>query len=78
MWVGTLDGLNLLDRKADRFINFNYSPSQTATLSSNEVNTIFEDSEHTIWVGTEKGLNRYNEADSSFTRFSSKRQAPPP
>lgn len=42
-------------------------------LSDNRVISIFEDSNHTLWVGTfGKGLNRFDEKKETFKRFEKK------
>ncbi|MBD8348838.1 two-component regulator propeller domain-containing protein [Dysgonomonas sp. HGC4] len=38
-------------------------------LSNNSVNCIFEDSEHTVWIGTWDGLNAYNGRDIKTFRY---------
>ena len=38
-------------------------------LSNNSVNCIFEDSRHTIWIGTWDGLNAYNGRDIKTYRY---------
>lgn len=56
LWIGTIGGLNLYDRKNDCFIN--------CTIHSDwarvPVNAIREDSKHRLWLGTSIGLCQYN------------------
>ncbi|MFW5761905.1 MAG: two-component regulator propeller domain-containing protein, partial [Cyclobacteriaceae bacterium] len=68
LWVGTDEGLNILNLKTGRIdaIKANYAYSDS--LSSNIINTIYEDKNGLIWLGTSKGgLNRYD--GKSFQRF---------
>ena len=57
-WVGTFDGLDLMDRAAGTFRHFRHNPSDPASLSHDEVHYLLEDSKGTVWVGTAGGLNR--------------------
>lgn len=38
-------------------------------LSSNHILSINEDQQGTLWIGTDKGLNRYNSTTDSFEKF---------
>jgi ligand-binding sensor domain-containing protein/signal transduction histidine kinase len=68
MWFGTQDGLCRYD--GYEFTVFRHQDADPTSLSSNKVNVIVEDREGYIWVGTQTaGLNRYNPATETFTRF---------
>lgn len=55
MWFATKDGLNRYDGKTFRvFKNTN------SGLGCNFINTLYEDSEGHIWIGTEHGLFKYH------------------
>ncbi|HAI41016.1 MAG TPA: histidine kinase, partial [Maribacter sp.] len=65
IWIGTLNsGLFKLTKDENHWISKHYSTSNS--LSNNFVNTIIQDSEGTIWVGTQGGLNKYNSESDSF------------
>jgi ligand-binding sensor domain-containing protein len=69
LWIGTLEGLSILDVSNRRFTNFRHAPGDTTTLSHNAVTAIAEAGGF-IWCGTEDGvLHRFNPSDQSFTRF---------
>ena len=78
LWVGTQNGLDLLDEKTGKFIHYRNEPGNPASLSCNLVRAIYEDRKNTLWIGTgyefddsnpdEGGLNRM-ETDGTFTRF---------
>ncbi|MCB0466531.1 MAG: hypothetical protein KDC78_12795, partial [Aequorivita sp.] len=62
MWVGTpTGGLNLFDRKSERFIYFLNIPENPNSLSDNIVLSLYEDLDHNLWVGTNGGLNKLNQ-----------------
>jgi Signal transduction histidine kinase regulating C4-dicarboxylate transport system len=52
LWVGTSGGLDRLDPKTGQFIHYGYQPGNTNSLSNNEVRTLYEDHQGTLWVGT--------------------------
>jgi signal transduction histidine kinase/ligand-binding sensor domain-containing protein/CheY-like chemotaxis protein len=57
-WVGTFDGLDLLDRATGKFRHFRHDPDDPASLSHDEVHYLLEDRRGDLWVGTAVGLNR--------------------
>lgn len=56
LWIGTIDGLNLYDRRKDEFIRCNIGKETTKI----PVNDIQEDSQHRLWLGTSYGLCKYD------------------
>lgn len=57
IWLTTYgSGLNLYDKKNDKFISFKNSLRDDSSVISNRVNTIIEDTKGHFWIGTEKGL----------------------
>ncbi len=74
IWIGTLDaGLDLYLPNENRVIN--YSPSnQGYTLNHPEIETIIEDANGNIWIGTDNGLSKMDFSSASippnkFTNF---------
>lgn len=56
LWVGTEnEGLNIFDRKGNKFIHFKYDAFDDKSLSHNSVWSIFEDKTGNIWIGTYAG-----------------------
>jgi signal transduction histidine kinase/ligand-binding sensor domain-containing protein len=66
IWIGTLDeGLQLFLPKQQ--IAIRYSASETGkTLNHPEIETIAEDHNGVIWVGTDNGLGRMNDSNSDI------------
>ncbi len=58
LWVGTFNGLDMLDRRTGRFHHYRHDPQDPASLSHNEVHYLYEDAQGALWVGTASGLNR--------------------
>jgi signal transduction histidine kinase/ligand-binding sensor domain-containing protein/DNA-binding response OmpR family regulator len=71
IWIGTRnDGVYLYDAERAIFKQFQSSKSDTTTISGNYVISFCEDPQHNIWIGTNSGLNRFEEASQSFERIS--------
>jgi ligand-binding sensor domain-containing protein len=72
LWVGTFNGLDLLDRKTGKFQHFRRDAADPFSLSHDEVHYLYEDARGAIWVGTAAGLNRMEVAADggiSFRRY---------
>lgn len=68
IWVGTQNGLNRYDGYT--FKKYFHNPNDSTSLSDSYINSLYEDSEGTIWVGTNKGgLNRYDRFRDKFTCY---------
>jgi signal transduction histidine kinase/ligand-binding sensor domain-containing protein len=80
LWIGA-NGLYRYIKETDSFVLYQNISGDTTSLSNNAVNTIYEDKQGTIWVGTGEvwneeedsfergGLNRLNKKTGTFTRF---------
>jgi ligand-binding sensor domain-containing protein/signal transduction histidine kinase/DNA-binding response OmpR family regulator len=65
--IGTHNsGLNYYDPVSGRNIRF-YQGDQQGDLSDNSVYALLRDSKDQLWIGTWKGLNRFNEKTHQFT-----------
>jgi signal transduction histidine kinase/ligand-binding sensor domain-containing protein/CheY-like chemotaxis protein/HPt (histidine-containing phosphotransfer) domain-containing protein len=69
LWVGTFDGLDLLDRATGKFRHFRHDPGDAASLSHDEVHYLLEDHRGTLWVGTAVGLNKMVIGTDGTPRF---------
>ena len=63
LWVGTKDGLSLLtkdqiDSNQFLFRHFKSERDNIYSISDNTVRVIYQDSNESIWIGTDKGLNK--------------------
>ncbi len=69
IWIGTENGLTLLDPATNVITNHRTSESPT-TLSSSLISAIFKDSHGTLWVGTTNaGVNIFDEKNNSFRAY---------
>jgi signal transduction histidine kinase/streptogramin lyase len=73
IWLTTADGLNKYDKQTDSFTVYKNKPDDPHSLSASEFNpanqTLAEDSEGCLWVGTVNGLNSYDPKTGTFTRY---------
>jgi signal transduction histidine kinase/ligand-binding sensor domain-containing protein len=68
MWFGTQNGLNMYD--GHQFLRYRHDPDDDHSLRDNFIESLYGDSEGTLWVGTQEGwLERFNRSDGSFTHY---------
>ncbi|MCK5136304.1 MAG: PAS domain S-box protein [Bacteroidales bacterium] len=68
MWFGTVDGLCKYD--GYKYTTYRNDPEDSTSLSNSEIRVIFEDSNHTLWIGTRGGgLNKYIREKDCFSAF---------
>ncbi|WP_305882152.1 ligand-binding sensor domain-containing protein, partial [Robiginitalea marina] len=61
LWVQTNDGLFFLDTSTDLLERHGYDPNKGPVFSSQDINSLLEDEEGYLWVGTwQGGLNKYD------------------
>jgi ligand-binding sensor domain-containing protein/two-component sensor histidine kinase len=60
LWVGTEKGLDLYNRRLDKF--------DRHFFSGVPVRAVFQDNEGNLWIGSDIGLYRYDERDKSFRK----------
>ena len=66
LWFATRSGLNRYD--GYKFVIYANDPKDSTTLSDDGTNSLFEDSNGTLWVGTVIGhINRFNRESETFT-----------
>src|SRR5690606_27606631 len=70
MWVGTINGLNVLPVNQEKFRNYFSVKSDSSTLSSNHILSIAEGPDLSVWVGTYGfGANRFCRSSEKFYRI---------
>ncbi len=69
LWVATSWGLNILKKGEIDFHRIYSSIEFNNGLTDNHIVYLFEDRRNNIWVGTERGLCRYNDDTQYFTSF---------
>jgi ligand-binding sensor domain-containing protein len=77
IWAGTYgNGVNYHNAHTKVNGNFRYDVANPNSLSSDRVNSIFEDSDKNLWFGTEGGLCLYNRKENNFKRYTTKNGFP--
>jgi ligand-binding sensor domain-containing protein/signal transduction histidine kinase len=73
LWAGTYgNGVNFYNSQTNKSGNFRYNPADKNSISSDRVNSIFEDSDQNLWFATEGGLCKFNPATNDFKRYTTK------
>ena len=68
LWIGTQDGLNRYDGYG--FKIYKHDSDDPSSLSHNSILSMGEDKNGSLWIGTwGGGLNRYDPATETFTRY---------
>lgn len=63
------NGFARYNRNTETFSYFTHSDKKQNSLLHNRVLTFFQDSKGNIWIGTMKGLDRFNPITKTFTHF---------
>jgi len=82
LWVGTWGGgLNRINfskgmsnGKIESVSHFVHNAQDSNSIISSIIQAVFEDSKHNIWIGTEDGLDLYDESSSKFYHFTHNHQ----
>ncbi|MBB1060218.1 EAL domain-containing protein [Marilutibacter spongiae] len=69
IWIGTGDGLSVLDPRTGQLRHFRHGLNDPASLSGNLVRALHMDAQGSIWVGTRAGLSRVQEDGDGTVRF---------
>src|SRR6266496_1877258 len=72
LWVGTHNGLDLMNRTTNTFTHYVYEPSKQEGITGKNITAIFQDSRGNFWIGTSSGgLNRFDPQTNRFTPYQS-------
>ncbi len=72
MWIGTQNGLTsmVLKNNGYHFKTYFHSDKDHTSLAANDINSITEDLNHNLWIGTHfKGLDLFDKSTSTFKHF---------
>jgi len=70
LWVGTENGgLNRLDQERKSWVRYFHDPENQNTISNNTINSIVEDNDGMIWVGTTNGLDKFDPEKNQWTHY---------
>ncbi len=68
LWIGNQRS-GLMQYDGYSIQRFLHDDNDTTTISSDEIKCILEDSDHTLWIGTKKGLNKFIPETNQFVRY---------
>ncbi len=66
LWVGTRDGLNLLNRSNGTFTHFQVRPDDSHALQSHWTGALYQSKNGLIWIATGRGVNVWNPKNRNF------------
>ena len=66
-WIATDYGVNKFD--GYRFTTFVHQPDDSTSISSNFVGCLYNDRDSSLWIGTAKGIDRYDYATGRFIHY---------
>jgi ligand-binding sensor domain-containing protein/signal transduction histidine kinase/CheY-like chemotaxis protein len=70
LWIGTQDGLSILNPDTYKFINYQHDPAEPKSLSQNSIYDIFQDKNGSVWIGTYfGGVNVVYSVNTPFTIY---------
>ena len=70
LYIGTAGGgLDVLNLKTQKFSHFTNQPGQASSLVNNNVFALAPAGIHQVWVGTEDGLDLFDEDKAAFTKY---------
>jgi len=70
LWMGTWEGLDLIDSGGTAIAHFAHDAHDSGSLSGDRIISLCEDSSGTMWVGTfDSGLNRFDRDLRKFRRL---------
>jgi len=55
LWIGTQDGISIIDPVTLKTIVYRHDPEKSSSISNNSVHTLFQDNCGTVWIGTYHG-----------------------
>ncbi len=83
IWVGTYDGLNevIIDpddpqRQVIQFKRYKFDKQNLRGTSNYNIYTIYEDKNRVLWLGTSRGLNKFEKEKDKFSYYTEKHGLP--
>lgn len=71
LWIGTFNGLNILDVDSGHLESYHSSDVNRYSLNQNSVRSLYNDAQGGMWIGTYfGGINYYHPLQNQFNRLS--------
>jgi ligand-binding sensor domain-containing protein/signal transduction histidine kinase len=68
IWIGTHNGLTVLDSTGSVKQIFKYDPADPFSINCNTINDLIFDASQNIWIATSEGICRYDASKNNFVR----------
>jgi|WetSurMetagenome_2_1015567.scaffolds.fasta_scaffold19477_1 ligand-binding sensor domain-containing protein len=69
LWIGTDNGLTIMNPETETFTQYLPDTDNPTSLSNGTVYSIFGDSRNDVWLATDLGVNKFDRASGGFVRF---------
>jgi len=69
IWLGAANGLFYFIKKLEVFKPYKYIEEDPNSISNNFITSLCFDNNRNLWVGTQKGLNKFEKKKNRFIRF---------
>ncbi len=69
LWIGTDNGLTIMDIEAETFTQYLPDTANPASISNTTVYAIFGDSAGNIWLATDFGINKFDPSSGGFIHY---------
>ncbi|WP_224994601.1 two-component regulator propeller domain-containing protein [Cesiribacter sp. SM1] len=76
IWIGGNLGVEVIDAKTGEVEHYQNNAATPVHLGSNNIYTIHIDRENRVWVGTQEGLNLFDEEHKNFVLFTKENGLP--
>ena len=71
LWLGSWgDGISVISPASQKFSHYKHLPNNPNGLPDSDVTAFAEDKDGNIWVGTQRGLSKFNPKTKSFENYS--------
>ena len=68
IWIGSFDrGMNRYDPESDTFTRFRHDDDDPSSIRSDAIRALVFDHDGNLWIGTERGLDKYDPVTGIFT-----------
>ncbi len=72
VWIGSSNGLHMLDQATEQIIRFRHNPADPKTVSGDGIYAVFPDGAGNFWIGTNRGLDKLDINTRTFTHYNQK------
>lgn len=67
VWIGTTDGMNVLDGSTIKI--YKHKQADNTTITDNKINEIQDDTNGNVWIATDNGLSKFEKQTGLFKNY---------